>query len=258
MNILNISKKAQNPLLALQQVSLKFPDMERYVLQDVTLSIYPGDCIILLGGNGCGKSSLMKLMQGTYFPAEGEVKLLQKPLIEWKNKNLAKTLVVLTQDLRASLFFEFSVFENCLLWSLRQGGSLFRMTSTQERAFFSEYLMEFHPNLSEKLDVPLRLLSGGEKQALLLGLCLLHPPQLLLLDEHTSALDPHQTEIIMDLTVQCIQKHHVTSVICTHNLDHALKYGNRLIAIQDGKIIFEADSQSKQKLRREDLLGLCY
>jgi putative ABC transport system ATP-binding protein len=245
-------------VLALQNLSLKYSEMERPVLQNIDLSVYQGDCLILLGGNGCGKSSLMKLIQGASQPTGGSIEFMRKPLHLWKNCDLAKKSITLNQDLRSSLFFEFSVLENCVLWSLRQGGSLLAIKSSQERLFFSHYLADFHHQLADKLDTSLRLLSGGEKQALLLGLCLMHPPQLLLLDEHTSALDPKQSDLMMALTVQCIKKHQVTSIITTHNLEHALKYGNRLIAIREGKIIFEADKEQKKKLRREDLIRLCY
>lgn len=244
------------PILTVQNISLKFPEMERHVLQDITLTLYPGDCLILLGSNGSGKSTLMKLIQGIHTKTSGNISILQAKSARLKNRDLAKNLIALTQDLRSSLFFDFTVLENCLLWNLRQGGSLFQMRTQKERAFFAQYLKEFHPRLTEKLDTPLCSLSGGEKQALLLGLCLLHPPQLLLLDEHTSALDSHQTDVIMSLTMQYIAKHQVTSIICTHNLDHALKYGNRLIVMQDGKIILNADKTLKQTLARPKLLEL--
>jgi putative ABC transport system ATP-binding protein len=249
---------ALSSVLNLQDVFLKLPGLERPILQSIQFSVYPGDCIILLGGNGSGKSSLMKLIQRHYLTTEGKILFKQKALEEWNQAKLAKALITLNQDLSTSLFYDLTVLENCMIWALREGSVSWQISTKRENLFYREYLASYHTHLPEKLETPVRLLSGGEKQALLLALCLRYPPQLLLLDEHTSALDPVQAERIMARTHKALKTHQVTSIITTHNLDHALKYGNRLLAIREGKIVFSADKNKKETLTRSDLLEFCY
>lgn len=245
-------------MLTLDSVSLKLSNMERYILQSISFSINRGDCIILLGGNGSGKSSLIKLIQGIYAHSEGKLIFNQKVLNHLSPEKLAMDIISLNQDLSTSLFYELNVLENCLVWELRQKKFCLQLGQHKERTFYHVYLAKFHPNLANKLETPVQLLSGGEKQALLLALCLRFPPQLLLLDEHTSALDPVQATLMMHLTHQALQTHKVTSIMTTHNLEHALQYGNRLIAIKEGKIVFEADENRKKNLTRAELLEWCY
>lgn len=235
------------PLLVLDEVSLKYPDMERMVIQSLSFSLYEGDCVIVLGGNGSGKSSLIKLINRTVNATSGCIRGLDR-----------QGIITLTQDMSHSLFYDLTVFENCLIWGLKNQKLSFKIHTHSEREYYREYLQPYHPNLAEKLDRPLRNLSGGEKQALLLALCLEAHPKLLLLDEHTSALDPIQSDQMMQYTYKALKAKNITSVIITHNLNHALQFGNRLIGLKEGKLVFHADYAAKEKLERHELVRFCF
>lgn len=255
---MNTSINTTESLMTLQNISLYFPDHDRPILVDITTTIYKGQCVMVLGGNGSGKSTLIKLINRTYSTKNGDVRINEKKLSEWDAEEFAQSVVTLEQDPRSSLFYDLTVLENCILWETRFGENKLRFRQHRDRQFYQGYLTQFHPNLPSRLNSEVRLLSGGEKQALLLGLCVYKPPALLLLDEHTSALDPNQAELIMEHTVQAIKKAGITTLMTTHNLDHALKFGDRLLGIKEGKIVFDVDNEAKRKLTKPDLLKFCY
>jgi putative ABC transport system ATP-binding protein len=245
-------------LLDIKHISLHIPAVDRWILSDINYNVYPGDMIIVLGSNGSGKSSLVKIIDGTYQATKGKIFLDNLPLTTLSNAERAKKITTLTQDMHGSLFLGMTVLENCLLAELRHHTVSLKITSRSERVFFIDYLKQFNTKLSHKLDTKVERLSGGEKQSLALALCLFQPPQLLLLDEHTSALDPKTATSIMQHTHDEIQKHKITCLLTTHNLEIALHYGNRLLALKDGKVVLTADNEDKAKLTKQDLLARCY
>lgn len=245
-------------LLQIQHLSLHIPAVERWILKDINYTVSPGDTIIVLGSNGSGKSSLIKLIEGTYSSSKGTMLFDGQPLSHLSSTERAKNIITLTQDMKNSLFMDMTVLENCLLTELRHQAVSLKITSHNEREFFTNYLQRFNAKLSHKLETIVDRLSGGEKQSLALALCLLRPPKLLLLDEHTSALDPKTATTIMERTFKEIQEHQITCLLTTHNLDIAQQYGNRLLALKDGNIVLTADYDEKDKLDRQDLLERCY
>lgn len=248
-------------LLSIRNASLKLPLMERPILEDINLNLNAGDFLIVLGGNGSGKSSLIRLLNQRFALSSGTLQFNQNDLSTLNHAHFSQSVVTIDQDPANALFFELTVIENCLLTESRYKPSQSSMTKfsmQSERKFYATYLQDFHSSLSFHLDTPVHFLSGGEKQALILALAVLEPPKLLLLDEHTSALDPHQAQRMMECTQRMIQQHNMTALMTTHHLDHALEYGDRLIALKDGKIIFEANYDAKQQLTRQDLLEFCY
>ncbi len=248
----------ENHLCLIRNVGLKFPGADRPILDDINYSINPGDRIILLGSNGSGKSSLLKLLNRTYHPTTGEILLKGKNLDAIPMRRLSQQVVTVTQDLRDSLFYNLTVFENCLLWATRFQKISFKISSREEKKFYADYLVAFHGQLPKKLDVSVAALSGGERQSLVLALCLQHPPQLLLLDEHTSALDPKIATSLIRYTERLLQEKSITCVLTTHNLEIALKYGNRLLALAEGRIRLQADGAEKTQLSPEEVLERCY
>lgn len=245
-------------MLKINNLNLTYTGQQKPVLNNISLNINNGEFVVILGGNGSGKSSLLKAINKTYSIKTGIIEIAGTHLCAWNHFEFAKSVVTLEQDTRKSLFYDLTVLENCLIWSSRLAMPKFRLQQKKEKQYYSQYLFQFHPTLKDRLNTKVELLSGGEKQALLLALCIEIPPQLLLLDEHTSALDPHQSEAMIEQTVQMTKKYNITTMMTTHNLDHALKLGDRLIAIKEGKIVFDINHELKQELTKADLLTFCY
>lgn len=218
---------------------------EKHIINNINLSINPGDFVVVLGGNGSGKSTLLKLINQTYRCTSGEIQLP-------KNSKI----VTLTQFITDSIFTDLTIEENALLIE----------SATLQKPFHKktlltelpDYLSQFNKNLPKALKTRVSQLSGGEQQILAFALYLRHQPDLLLLDEHTSALDPKKADDVMALTHQYLLKNRITCLMTTHSLPFAIKYGNRLIALRDGSIVFEADAEKKLKLNTNDLLSYCY
>jgi len=241
------------PLLCIEHVSLRFPMMDKSILDDIHYHVMRGDFVVILGGNGSGKSSLLKSIDKTYVPTSGSILYRERNIKSYPLNQYYRLIKTITQSTVDSLFANLTIYENYQLFSGVIGSKTFH--STQE---LCDYLAEFNVNLASKLDQAVCYLSGGEKQSLLLALTFLNPPDLLLLDEHTSALDPKSADKIMTLTNDMIRKHHMTCLLTTHDLDIAVKYGDRLLALKEGKVHHVADIEQKNKLRASDLRELCY
>ncbi len=235
-------------LLTIKNLNLKVPSKEEAILSEISLEVFPGDFIVLLGSNGSGKSSLIKVINGLTKPTLGEISFKGVSLINLSIHKRAKEIVTLTQDLNLTTFSHLTVLENCQVAASRsQKGKI-------NREKVGEVLRAYNPNLKDKLDEPVHLLSGGERQTLGLAMSIWCLPPLLLLDEHTSALDPLRARALMQLTHEVISNHQLTSIMTTHNLDDALLYGNRVIALSRGKIIL--DVKDKTELTKEKLLSI--
>lgn len=210
-----------NPVLEAKNIELIVNGRELPVLAKTDLSILPGEFVIVLGHNGSGKSSLVKILSGDKNPTSGLILVNQKKLSEINDKAKAKDIITITQNPQDRLFLELTIEENIILWEDRYNASL--------------------QNLITPLNLPKNSvvvnLSGGGKQAFLLSLVLTHPPSILLLDEHTSALDPKGSMDIMSKTAKAVLTHKITTIMVTHRLDDALKYGDRLIIMKEGVII---------------------
>jgi putative ABC transport system ATP-binding protein len=213
----------------------------------------------VLGSNGSGKSSLIKIINKTNQNFKGDIIFeLKGQNIKISSEEYLKHIATITQDIDSNLFLELSVLENCILYASRYKSSSLFLKEASDQDKYSDYLKKYNVKLSSKLGTQAAKLSGGERQSLILALTFLHTPSLLLLDEHTSALDPLASAMLMQLTSDKISDEQVTCIMTTHSLDHALRYGNKLIALKDGKIIFHADEKKKSKLTKEDLIKYCY
>lgn len=214
-------------LLTMQNLNLKIND-EKPILKNINYQIKRGDFVILLGNNGSGKTSLLKLIQRQYVPSSGSIYLENKKIESYSESEYAKKIGILTQNCLESLFPSLTIFENYLLMQPN--------AKYKNRESLRNYLKSFNPTIAENLDASLHGLSGGQKQALSLAYCLLNSPELVLLDEHTSALDPKTNAHIMALTAKTLLQKKITCILTTHDLDIALNYGNRILILQDGKI----------------------
>ena len=237
-------------LLSFKNLAFSIPN--KTILQDINYDIHPQDFIILLGSNGSGKSTLIKLLHRECKITRGDILFHDKSINKYSSKNFGKRVSVLTQNCDESLFPSLTVYENYLL--LKNKFSYDKQKYPHEKAFLTDYLSDFNVNLAHKLSQIIEQLSGGEKQALALAFCLLNPPELLLLDEHTSALDPKTSETIMQLTQQKAQQYHITCLLTTHDMDIALRYGNRILMLEDGRIYKTFDEDVKKRLTREELI----
>lgn len=221
-------------ILTLDNVSLYFKGVEKPALVNINYSLKPGDFVIVLGSNGSGKSSLLKLLHRYHASNEGKIYFQDKPIAEHHLKSFSRKVKVLTQNCNDSLFSSLTLYENYLL--VKEQNKFSFTKHHKEKRDLANYLSDFNPNLAHKLDAYMNQFSGGEKQAVALAFCLLSPPSLLLLDEHTSALDPKTSDQIMQLTQKMISKYHITCLLTTHDLDIAVNYGNRILMLKEGKI----------------------
>jgi len=228
----------------LQDINLNFNDCQ--VLRNISYTINKGDFVILLGSNGSGKSSLLKLLSRQYIESSGKISFANRNFSDFSARELAQHVRILTQNCSDSLFPSLTVYENYIMVKKSK-----MIHCISEKKFLQKYLQDYSPNLSKKCDFMVHQLSGGEKQALALALCLLNPPSLLLLDEHTSALDPKTSEQIMLLTQEKTNEYQITCVLTTHNLDIAMKYGNRILALKDGQILKMVEEEKKQFSKTE-------
>lgn len=229
-------------LLILNNLTLRLSKDRPSILQQINYQVNPGDFVILLGNNGSGKSSLLKIIHQHYQPSSGNISLQGKPLSSYSKKFFAKQIAVLTQNSAESLFENLSIYENYLIM---------QPDKTKRKAHYLQtYLQNFNINLTKNIHQSVSKLSGGEKQALGLAFCLLASPEILLLDEHTSALDPNASAQIMQLTAKLIAEKNMTCILTTHDLDIALKYGNRILILREGKVYktYENKAMDKQDL----------
>lgn len=243
-------------LLKLNKVSFS-PHKSLVITDEVSLEINRGDFAIIIGGNGSGKSTLIKLINRHYQHTDGSISFCDKAIESYSKKQLAQQIVTLSQFVKDSLFVNLTIEENARLLEMSYPHSQSAVGQVFSQSL-SDYLKDFNVKLSQSLTTPVHLLSGGEQQILAFALYLRHQPKLLLLDEHTSALDPKTAEKIMATTDEIIMQRQVTCLMTTHSLDFALNYGNRLLAIKDGGIIFQAEQTEKKSLQKSDLLQYCY
>jgi putative tryptophan/tyrosine transport system ATP-binding protein len=242
-----------NPFLECHGVNLSLPGRESKILDDINFKIQAQEFVLLLGGNGSGKSSLLKLLNRQQKRFEGIVKFDNKNILEVSQRKYSEEIFKLTQSVADSLFLELTVFENAILMETRTNHTKSKKHFYQE---MEVYLKGFNETLAKSLNTPVENLSGGEQQILMLALTMRHKPRLLLLDEHTSALDPKTAEKVMQFTQALIQREKVTCIMTTHNLEFAMNYGDRVLAMRDGKLAYQ--SEAKENLTKEQLLAVCY
>lgn len=248
-----------NRLLQLKKIYKVFnegtPD-EKIALQQLSLNLEPGDFVTVIGSNGAGKSTLMNIISGKMFPDLGNVSIDGKDVTMVKEHSRAKLVGRVFQDPMAGTAPTMTIEENLAIAYSRTKSRQLRVGVTKKRRdFFKEKLETLHLGLEDRLEAKVGLLSGGERQALSLLMATFTDPKILLLDEHTAALDPSRAELITNLTREIVQKNHLTTLMVTHNMQQALDLGNRLIMMDKGQMIFQANKEEKQNLTVEKLLA---
>ena len=228
---------------------------EKKVLRGIDLELDDGDFVTVIGGNGAGKSTLLNIIAGVHYPDTGFVSLNDKDMTIVPEHIRAKYLGRVFQDPMMGTAANMSIEEN-LAMAMRRGKKrgLCWHIKDNEREFYKERLSLLELGLENRLSAKIGLLSGGQRQAITLLMATLQKPELLLLDEHTAALDPKTAKKVLEITDALVKKDNLTTFMVTHNMKDALLYGNRLIMMMEGKIIFDVKGEEKKKLTVEDLL----
>ncbi len=232
-------------------------DEEKIILNDVSLDIYEHDFITILGGNGAGKSTLFNSIAGTLPLTSGSIRIMGEDVTNFSPEKRAKYLSRVFQDPKMGTAPRMTVAENLLIAKFRgEKRGLFPRKLSAYKEEFQATIEKVGNGLEKHLDTPMEFLSGGQRQALSLLMATLKRPELLLLDEHTAALDPKTSVALMELTNDFINKDHLTALMITHHMEDALKYGNRLIVMKDGQIIQDLNKDEKAKMKISDYYQL--
>ncbi|WHA10515.1 ATP-binding cassette domain-containing protein [Enterococcus montenegrensis] len=228
---------------------------ERTILNHVSLTLNPGDFVTIVGGNGAGKSTLFNTVTGTLPLTSGQVFLDGENVTNFGEEKRAKYLGRVFQDPKMGTAPRMTVAENLLLAERRGQKRRLRPRNLNERKEdFKLLCAKVGNGLEEQLDTPTGHLSGGQRQALSLLMATIERPELLLLDEHTAALDPKTSKNIMALTNDLVTENHLTCMMITHQMEDALKYGNRLLLLKKGEIAKDLNQAEKAQLTLTDLL----
>lgn len=229
---------------------------ELKILKGIDLNIFPGDFITLLGSNGAGKSTLLNVIAGNLTADEGTITINNHDVTKQDETARTKYISRVFQDPKLGTAPRLTVAENLLL-AKKRGLKRTFLPRNLKRALpeFSELTKTTGNGLDQRLNTPTGDLSGGQRQALSFLMATLNNPDILLLDEHTAALDPKTSDQLMQLTDKTIQDNQLTAIMITHRLEDALKYGNRLIALHDGKITLDVRDAEKASLTKADLLN---
>ena len=245
-------------MLELKGVSMTFnmgTVNEKKALIDIDFTIEDGDFITVIGGNGAGKSTLLNVIAGVYLPEKGSVVLGGRDITRLPEHKRAKYLGRVFQDPMMGTAASMEIQENLALANRRGKMRGLRWgVGKKEKAFFKQKLEFLGLGLEDRMTAKVGLLSGGQRQALTLLMATLKRPELLLLDEHTAALDPKTAARVLDVTEELTSGEKLTTLMITHNMKDAIRYGNRLIMMHEGRIIYDVRGEEKSKLTVAELL----
>jgi putative ABC transport system ATP-binding protein len=252
-------------MIRLEQIGMVFGEGADTIdaLKDINLTVQPGDFITIIGSNGAGKTTLYNAISGTRIPTSGRIfirdenpseRSVERDITreaEWKR---ARYIGRIFQNPLLGTAGKMSLADNMMI-CYKKGYKGLRISLTRSmREQFRGELRSLGMGMENRLDDNMELFSGGQRQALTLLMTVMSRPNLLLLDEHTAALDPHNAEIIMDLTLRFAKDYRLTVMMITHNMNQALQAGNRLLMMDAGEIILDIDAAEKAKLGTADII----
>ena len=246
-------------MLKLERIFLTFNPgtvNEKKALTNLSLHLERGDFVTILGSNGAGKSTLFNTIAGSYIPDSGKVFLDGRDIANLPDYRRSKEIGRLFQDPLKGTAPNMTIEENLALAYLRASHtkSPFSMVTKSDRADFRERLSMLNLGLEDRMNQPVGLLSGGQRQALTLLMATLVTPKILLLDEHTAALDPGTAEVVLELTKRIVAENRITCLMITHNLASSLALGNRTIMMANGQIVLDIGGEERKGLTVDDLL----
>ena len=228
---------------------------EKKALQGIDLHLEDGDFVTIIGGNGAGKSTLLNAIAGVWPIDEGSIHLAGQDVTAVPEHKRAALLGRVFQDPMTGTAANMQIEENLALAARRgkKRGLGWEVTK-EERAKYHDMLVSLDLGLEDRLSAKVGLLSGGQRQALTLMMATMVKPKLLLLDEHTAALDPKTAAKVLEITDKVINENKLTALMITHNMSDAIKHGNRLIMMNEGKIVYDVSGEEKKNLTVEDLM----
>ncbi len=228
---------------------------EKVAIDGVDLHIPEGDFVTVIGSNGAGKTTLLNLISGTVQPDEGEIYLDNRRVTNLPEHKRALYLGRIFQNPLMGTAASMTIEENLSMADLRGRTRGLRWGVTKSRRdFYREKLKMLQLGLEDRLKESVTLLSGGQRQSLTLLMATLSLPKLLLLDEHTAALDPKTAQRVMELTDKIVMENNLTTIMVTHNMRQAIRYGNCMIMLHEGKIMFQAEGNAKKALTVEEVV----
>lgn len=242
-------------MLSIQHISKTFyPGTinAKTAIDDLSLDVKKGDFITIIGANGAGKSTMFNAISGTFITDTGKIILDGVDITLTPEHKRAKKIGKLFQDPMKGSAPGMSIEENLAL-AAGHGGWMSSI-SKNDKKIFREKLSLLGMGLEDRMQQPVGLLSGGQRQALTLLMATINPPNLLLLDEHTAALDPATAEKVLNLTTQIVKEQNLTCMMVTHNMQSALDMGNRTIMMDKGHVIFDTEGEERSRLTVNDLL----
>lgn len=230
---------------------------ENHVLRGIDLELKKGDFTTVIGSNGAGKSTLLNAIAGSFPIDEGEIYLLDKRLNNMPAFQRAKYVSRVFQDPQMGTARDLSIEENlAVAYKRGQKKSLGLAITNDMRDLFREKLARLNMGLEDRLKIRASSLSGGQRQVLTLLMAVLQTPEILLLDEHTAALDPRASSMVLALTEQLVEEDEISTLMITHNMEDAVKYGNRLIMLHQGQIVNDVSGSEKENLTVDDLMNM--
>lgn len=230
---------------------------EKKALNGLSLHLKPGDFVTVIGGNGAGKSTMLNAIAGVWPVDSGKIVIDGQDITKLPEHKRAKFIGRVFQDPMLGTAAGMMIEENLAIASRRGETPGFSWsTNSNDRERYISLLKELDLGLENRMTAKVGLLSGGQRQALTLLMATLKTPKLLLLDEHTAALDPKTAAKVLALTEKIVERDHLTAIMITHNMRDALRYGNRLVMLHNGRIIIDVEGEEKKNLQVPDLLQM--
>ena len=226
-----------------------------HALCGIDLTLQDGEFVTVIGSNGAGKSTLFGAVSGSFFVDRGRIVLDGEDITYLPEHKRAKRIARIFQDPMRGTAPDLTLEENVALAYARAGGHLFAPAlPRKKRAFFREQLARLDMGLEDRMKTRIGLLSGGQRQAVTLLMATINTPRVLLLDEHTAALDPKTADKVLQITEEIVARDNLTTMMVTHNMKHAIQYGNRLIMMDSGRVVVDIRGEEKKHLTVRDLL----
>ncbi len=244
-------------MIRVEQVSKVFNENtpnETIALRNVNLHVKGRDFITIIGSNGAGKSTLFNMIAGTYPPTTGRIFVREQNVTRHPEYRRARYIGRIFQNPLLGTASNMALEDNMMICYKKGFKGLRISLNSRMRRFFQEQLVQLEMGLEDRMKENVMLFSGGQRQALTLLMMVLSKPQLILLDEHTAALDPKNAQIVLDLTTRFVREYNLTTIMITHNMGQAIEYGNRLLMMDKGEIIFDVEGEQKKKLTVEKLV----